>query len=192
MANTGMKMPVFCVESQYAEGSPITYKPGKVMAHAIAATVTKNLRDNPLYADNTKVENDKGITDYSIELEIDDIEDEIRAELLGEVAIGDGTVTEYAVQDKNPPYVGFGYLTNKIKGGIEKWEGFFFHRVQFATSSEGATTKRESVEWQTPKLSGTGFGVVIDSTGAIDHFRHMNFATEAEATAWLKSKANIT
>lgn len=189
MANVGMKMPVYATTTTYTEGAAITYGAGKVMGHAIAANVTANKRNTPLWADNVKVENDQGITDYSISLEIDDIADEDRVALLGEIKNGSD---DYSVVDKNPPYVGFGYLTNKIKNGVEKWEGWFYHRVQFSMDGESASTKTENITWQTPKLTGTGFGVILDNSGTIKMWDHMEFTTEAAAIAWLKGKANIT
>lgn len=177
MANIGMKYPVFAKVASETPGSAVTYTGGQVMAHAIAATITQNRRDNPLYADDIKVENDKGLTDYTIALEIDNLSNEVRAALLGEVKTSD----EYAVTEDSAPYVGFGYMTVKMVNNVVNVEAYWFYKVQFGLDSEEATTKREQIEWGTPNLTGTGLGVVIDASGKAVHYVHSNFATEAAA-----------
>lgn len=191
MARIGMKYPIYALETAYTEGSAITYAAGKVLAHAIAATVTPNRRNNPLYGDDRKIENDKGLTDYTIQLEVDKLPIEKRAELLGEKPQGT-TPTHYSVIDTNPPYVGFGYLTIMQEDNEPKIEAFWFHRVQFSLTTENSNTKQEQIQWGTYTLDGTGFGVVLDSTGDTQFYDHMTFTTETAAYNWLKSKANMT
>ena len=61
MAKIGMKYAVYAPFSgTHTSGTAITYGTGKKLCHAISADVTINRRDNPLYGDDTKIENDKG------------------------------------------------------------------------------------------------------------------------------------
>lgn len=193
MATIGMEYPVYSPITTYTPGSAITYGTGKVLAKAIAASITQNRRDNPLYADNGLAENDRGMTDYTLSLEVDDLSITDRAALLGEVAItGTTTTSHYAVVDVDPPYVGFGYIRNRIVGGAKKVEAYWFHRCQFVQGTEEAKTKGKEIEWGTYKLEGTGFGAVLDSTNGTQFYDHMEFETEAAAKAWLNGKAGIT
>lgn len=196
MAQIGMKYPVYAVIDEEEYGSAIDYNTGAILAHAISATVTQNRRDNPLYADDTKVQNDKGMTDYTIDLELDDVPIEARVALLGETAVTTGTgtttVTHYEVTADSTPYVGFGYMRIRQVGDDKIYESYWFHKMQFALTTEEAATKREQIEWGTPKLTGTGFGVVIDTSGKEKMYDHMEFASEDSALAWLKARAGIT
>ena len=196
MARIGMKYPTYAAEATYTAGTGITYSTGKIFAHAIEANVTPNRRDNPLYGDDEKIENDKGLTDYTIALTVDKIAPAERAALLGETAAYNSAtppaVTHYMVTDSNPPYVGFGYMTVMQENNTPVYEAYWFHRVQFALDSETAATKQKDISWGTYNLTGTGFGVTLDNTNGVQFYDHMQFSSEASALAWLKSRAGIS
>lgn len=196
MAKIGMKYLMYAKEQSYTAGSPITYATGKIFAHAISGTVTPNRRKNPLFGDDVKIENDAGITDYTLALESDRLPIADRADLLGEEAVYDSStppvLTHYEVVDGNPPYVGFGYMRTTIEDNTPKFETFWFHRVQFSLDNESDGTKGEQIQWKTYPFTGTGFGVQIDSSMKTKFYAHMEFTTEAAALAWLKARAGIT
>ena len=196
MARIGMKYAVYAPFSgTHTPGSAITYGTGKQLCHAISADVTINRRDNPLYGDDTKIENDKGITDYTINFTGDDLPVSSWTELLGETAVSSGTpaaVTHYEVNDGNPPYVGFGYYRVLMVDNVKYYEAYWYHQVQFAKADESAATKNQNIEWGTYQINGTGFGVELDSSGTTHFYDHMKFDTEAEAIAWIKARAGIT
>lgn len=191
MAKIGMKYPVYAPITTDTPGSALVYGTGAVLCHAISADVTLNRRDNPLYGDDIKIENDKGITDYTIAFVGDDVPTAARVALLGETAVGT-TVTHYAITDSNPPYVGFGYYRVLMVDNVKKYEGFWYHKVQFALDNENVTTKQEQIDWQTYNLTGTGFGVELDSSGTVHLYERMQFDTEAACKTWLNGKAGIT
>lgn len=195
MAKIGMKYACYAPITSGGEGSALVYGTGAVLCHAISADVTPNRRDNPLYGDDVKIENDKGITDYSISFTGDDIPDAARVALLGEVAVSAGSpaaVTHYEVNDVNPPFVGFGYYRVLMVDNVKIYEGFWYHKVQFTMDDENASTKTEQIDWGTYTLNGTGFGVELDSTGTVHMWDRMQFSTEAAAKAWVQTKAGIT
>lgn len=197
MARIGMKYAVYAAFSTaHTPGSAISYSTGKQLCHAISADVTINRRDNPLYGDDTKIENDKGITDYSITFTGDDLPVSSWTELLGETEVKNSAtppaVTHYEVNDGNPPYVGFGYYRVLMVDNVKYYEAFWFHQVQFAKADESANTKNENIEWGTYQINGTGFGVELDNTGAVHMYDHMRFDTESAAIAWIKTRAGIT
>lgn len=197
MAKIGMKYACYApFSTTHTPGTAISYSTGKNLCHAISADVTINRRDNPLYGDDTKIENDKGITDYSITFTGDDLPVSSWTELLGEVEVKNSAtppaVTHYEINDANPPYVGFGYYRVLMVDNVKYYEAFWFHQVQFAKADESATTKNENIEWGTYQINGTGFGVELDNTGAVHMYDHMRFDTESAAIAWVKGRAGIT
>lgn len=196
MAKIGMKYAVYAPITADTPGSAITYSTGAVVSHAIAADVAPNRRDNPLYGDDIKIENDKGITDYTITFEGDDLSNSVRKALLGENEVSSSgqspTVTHYEVNDTNPPYVGFGYYRILLVDNTKIYEAFWYHKVQFALQDENASTKKEQIEWGTYHIQGTGFGVELDSSGTVHMWDRMQFSTEAAAKAWIKTRAGIT
>lgn len=195
MAKIGMKYPVYAPITSGGDASVITYGTGAVLCHAISADVTLNRRDNPLYGDDVKIENDKGITDYSIAFVCDDVPNAARVALLGETAISSGTpsaVTHYEINDTNPPFVGFGYYRILMVDNVKIYEAFWYHKAQFALDDENASTKAKQIDWGTYNLTGTGFGVELDTSGTVHLFDRMQFDTEAAAKAWVKGRAGIT
>ena len=73
MAIKGLRYPVFAPIQTETDGQPIVYGTGHVLCAAISAEVTENRRDNPLYGDDVRCENDKGMSDYTVTFEGDDI-----------------------------------------------------------------------------------------------------------------------
>ncbi len=194
MAFIGMLRPVYSKITAYTEGSAITYGTGAVISKARSASISYEHEDNPFYGDDVIVENDQGLNGYTIDLETTDLPITVRCDLLGETELtGTGSeVIGYRATDAQPPYVGFGFVRVLMVGGTKKYEGFWFHRLQFAMESEEANTKEKSISWGAPKIHGTGVGVYLDATGAVSWYDHMEFATLAAAETWLYGKANIT
>lgn len=196
MAHIGMKYVVAAAVSTETTGSSIVYSAGSVIGKAIAADITWDHNDNPLYADDTIAEDDNGITGGSIELELDDLAATARTTLLGLVAIevGSGTsaTTEYETSADASGYVGIGYIRVRRKNGATTYEANWIHKAQFSEDSESAKTKGENIEWQTPKISGRIMGVQTDSSLKTYYRRQANFDTEASAKAWLNTKAGIS
>lgn len=192
MAIIGLRHPVASPITAETMGSVPTYGTGFVIGHGIQADVTYNTRDNPLYGDDVTIENDKGITDADITLEVDDLEDTVRVALLGEVGVGTDNADGYDLKDKNPPYVGFGYIRVKMKDNVKKYEGFWLFKAQFSIASDSGTTKREQIEWGTPTCNGKGFAIDVDGSGEPSVRRRKVFTSEAAAITWLNGLAGIT
>ena len=196
MAYIGLRRPTIATVKTETPGQALEYNAGMRFGKAIAANVSWNRNENPLYADDAIAENDNGITGGTIEFNADDLSAEERAYALGLVDQTSGTgtsaVTTYQTTDAAAPYVGFGYIRVRRKAGVTSFQGIWYHKVQFAEGSENGQTKGQSIEWQTPTINGTIMGVQIDSSGAI-HFREeQHFDTEAAAATWLDGKAGIS
>ena len=194
MAYIGMRNPVVAPITGHTDGSAITYGNGMVIGPAVSANVTFDTGDNPDYGDDVIIDNDRGVNGYSITLETNDISTAARAACLGWIAkTGTGTtVTEYEVTDDEPPKVGFGFIRVKMLRGVKKYEGFWFHKLQFVDGGENASTKQKQITWNHPTMTGYGIGSYIDSSGKAKYFSWMEFDTEAAAKTWLNAKAHIT
>lgn len=196
MAFIGMRHVVAAKIATETPGSALTYSAGMVVGKAIQGNLTWDRNDNPLYADDAIAENDNGATGGSIELITDDLLDTVRAYLLGDEAItvgtGTSTTTEYESTEDPAPYVGFGYMRVRVKGGETSYQAVWYHKAQFGESNENAQTKGQTIEWQTPTLTGKIMGVNDNASGKIRFRRRATFETAAAATAWLDNKAGIT
>ena len=196
MAFIGMRHVVAAKIATETPGSALTYSAGMVVGKAIQGNLTWDRNDNPLYADDAIAENDNGATGGSIELITDDLLDTVRAYLLGDEAITVGTgtsvTTEYESTEDPAPYVGFGYMRVRVKGGATSYQAVWYHKAQFGESNENAQTKGQTIEWQTPTLTGKIMGVNDNASGQIRFRRRATFETAADAIAWLDNKAGIT
>jgi len=194
MAYIGMRNPVFAPITSHTDGSAIAYGTGLVIGPAVSANVTFETQDNPDYGDDVVIDSDNGINGYSISLETNDISKEARAAVLGwKPKTGSGSaVEEYEVTDEAAPEGGFGYIRVKMFKGVRKYEGFWFHKIQFASGGENAATRQKQITWNHPTMTGTGIGAYIDDSGKAKYFSWMEFDTEVAAKAWLYGKANIS
>ena len=196
MAFIGMRHVVAAKIATETPGAALTYSAGMVVGKAIQGNLTWDRNNNPLYADDAIAENDNGATGGSIELVTDDLLDAVRAYLLGdeEVTVGTGTsaTTEYESTDEPAPYVGFGYMRVRVKNGVTSYQAVWYHKAQFGETTENAQTKGQTIEWQTPTLTGRIMGVNDNADGQIRFRRRATFETAAAAVAWLDAKAGIT
>ena len=168
---------------------------GSVIGKAIQANLTITRNNNPLYADDTIVEDDNSITAMSLELGLDDLAPEDRVKVLGLVKKTAGTnpaVDTYYDTDASAPYVGFGYIRVRRKAGVTSYQACWIYKAKFSFEDESTQTKGESIEWQTPTINGRCMGISRDASGRLDFRARQVFASEADAKTWLNTKAGIT
>lgn len=197
MAFIGLRYPVAAAFSQSADGVAPSYSNGMVIGRAIQANLTKTHNNNPLYADDIIDEDDNSLTAMSLSLGLNDLLDTERAALLGDIAVmSTGTTPtatgEYDEGGVNSSPVGFGYIRVRRKGGLVKYQAVWYWKVTWTEDSEESQTKGESIEWQTPTITGRVHGCYIDSSGVAKFRRRQTFDTEAAAKSWLNTKAGIS
>lgn len=196
MATIGLSKPYYAKYSN--AGSVVTYSGGGVMGKAVEANIEiESSEDNNLYADNTIAETDKTFTGGTLTLTTDELSQEIAKVLLGvtETAITEitGVTDEDANEliwddDQQTPYLGVGMIIKKMVGGVLKWRAVVLTKVMFNIPADAATTQGESIEWQTPELSGT---IMRDDTPKHTWKTEATFTTEAQAEAYIKDKLSI-
>lgn len=184
MARIGMRYPKYATVTvtMNANGTESeTYGTVKVMGKAISASSTINFTSSDLYADDGKAESVREFTGGTLNINTDDVEAAILAELCGATADNNGNV-DYGADD-TAPYVRFGYVRKRIKAGVAQYGGIIYTRVKFAPPNEEDNTKGESITFGTPTLAGD---VMKDASGKWKKTSAW-LETEAAAVTWLDS-----
>lgn len=197
MATIGLSKPYYAI---YAEaGGVVSYSGGAVMGKATEANISiETTEDNNLYGDNGLAETDRRFTNGSLTLSTTDLSQEVSKAILGltEQAItGIDGVTDTSVKElvyddtQVTPYLGVGFIIKKKVNGAYKWRGVVLPKVMFSVPEDAATTQGESIEWQTPELTGA---IMRDDSATHMWKREATFTTEAQAEAYIKNRLSIT
>lgn len=192
MAFVGMRYVVAAKLKEEKIGAAPVYEEGVVLGRAISADITYNRATNVLKADDVDAETDNGIIGGSVTIGVDDIADEVQAALLAQEMNAEGEYDELGEAD---PYMGVGYIRVRRFKAETSYVAYWIFKAQLGITSEGAATKQDTIQWQTPTLTGSMMGVQPDDTMKVKFRRRKTFTgntAEAEATAWLNKMANIT
>jgi phi13 family phage major tail protein len=197
MATIGLSKPYYAI---YAEaGGVVSYSDGAVMGKATEANISiETTEDNNLYGDNGLAETDRRFANGTLTLSTTDLSQEVSKAILGltEQAItGIDGVTDTSVKElvyddaQVTPYLGVGFIIKKKVNGAYKWRGVVLPKVMFSVPEDAATTQGESIEWQTPELTGA---IMRDDSATHMWKREATFTTEAQAEAYIKNRLSIT
>ena len=187
MAVIGIRYPIWSPYVSGGEGEAIEYGAPVTSDEIIEANITWTRNANVLYASDRAVETDNSITGGKISLNLDDVSQTLSTSMLG--VIGAGSPVTYEDADVAAPHGGFGYIRVKRKSGVTSYEAYWIHDCQFVLTEETSVTRGENIDWQTPKLEGTIFGVDLDGSGTFKFRKMQIFTTEALARAYLVSLA---
>lgn len=196
MATIGLSKPYYAI---YAEaGGVVSYSDGAVMGKATEANISiETTEDNNLYGDNGLAETDRRFANGTLTLSTTDLSQEVSKAILGltEQAItGIDGVTDTSVKElvyddgQVTPYLGVGFIIKKKVNGVYKWRGVVLPKVMFSVPEDAATTQGESIEWQTPELTGT---IMRDDSATHVWKKEATFTTEAQAEAYIKARLGI-
>ena len=194
MAFIGMMHPVVARLKNHVPGNEPTYEKGMIIGAARKGDLNITRNNNPLYGDDVVVEDDNGITAMSLSMETDDIEEAVRVYMLSLVektGEDSGGVKEYLDTDASAPYVGIGYIRKRRKAGKTSYQGIWCYKGMFAEDAESSETKGESINWQTPTITGRIMALDVDGSGFYSFRKKAIFTSETEAIAWLDKLANI-
>ena len=165
MAIKGLSIPVCGNYSYSSDTGKVTYEEPFIADAAVEYSVSWTTGDdNPLYANNGVKENDKGtFQNGELTLGTSDLPQELSQKLLGtktkEVQFGpEGaqiTAQEQTYDDDaKSPYLGFGIIEMHQIDDKDQFRAVFFPKVYFKIPEEAATTKGETIEWQTKSITG--------------------------------------
>lgn len=135
-----------------SDEDPATYAAPAVIGKAVSASMSPELNDAKLYADDSLAESDTTFNRGTLSLVIADDDDATLAALLGRTI--DPTNGIVRKNDDVAPYVGVGRVITKIVGGEYKYKAEFLCKVKFKDTIPEENTKGESVEFQTVPLEG--------------------------------------
>ena len=204
MAGIGM-YGVYYSKATIANGVVTGYAGVQTMGKAISASFEPSTPDdNPLYANNAVAENDSsGASGGTLTLTLDRLTQDAAADLYGltvedvEVTVGDtpgtqveGTALKYTGTEQSAP-VGVAFIRQNQVDGVWNHEVILYRRVTFSMPADNAQTMGESIEWQTPEISGTVMGLEGDGTNA--WFEQVIFPTQEAAIAYITNyfKASV-
>lgn len=196
MAIKGLRTPIFG-EYNY-DGNTVTYTDGFVAGAAIEYSAELETSDNnPLYGDDTIVENDYGtFSSGTLTLDTSDMDQYTSKRLLGlkeiKVTVGNTSVTELVYDDdmKSTPK-GFGIIETHQINDVDKFRAVILCKITPSIPANSATTKGESVEWQTKEIEST----ITRSDEESENYNHpwmreAWFDTHAAAKEYLKTVLN--
>lgn len=193
MAIKGLSKPI--VADYTANGNQVTYGEPYIADHAVEYSVKINSGDKKeLYADNQVQESSKGIfTSGDLTLKTSDFEPKLSVKIAGaktvERTVGEDTVKEVVLDDsQNSTYKGFGIIEEHEIDSVTSYLPVVFPRVVFDIPADAATTRGESIDWQTKEITGT----ITRSAQVDDKYNHPwkvspeeGMATEDDAVKYI-------
>lgn len=198
MAIIGASRPFYAIYRKV--GNTVQYYNGGVMGALVNFDINlqANNTNNDFYADNKVQETQKNKLSYgTIKMNTDDLLQEVSKAILGLkeqaltsiTGITDADAKELIFDnDQDTPYLGIGMIQKKQKDGKTLWRAIVLTKVSFDVPNDAAETEGESINWQTPELSGT---VMRDDTAKEMWKREATFTTEAQAIAYLRHVLNV-
>lgn len=195
MAGIGL-YGVYYAKATVVDGVVTAYGDVETMGKAISASFEPTEPDNnPLYANNAIAENDASSgSGGTLTLTLDRLTQDAAADLYGltkktvTVSVDgssvSGTGFDYTGDEQSNP-VGVAFIRwNQIEDDRNNHEVVIFRRVTFAMPTTEAETLGESIEWQTPEITGTVVGKEGDGTNP--WFATYMFPSQAAAEAYIE------
>lgn len=179
MSKKGIRYCVFGVLQE--TDTTNTYSGGKYISPVVAFNGTHNTADAQDYGDDRLVESDNSVTGGTLNLELNNDEDDIYTMLLGHTKSQEGEVS-YKDSDE-APYVGCGAYG---KSG-SKWKAKFYTKVKFKEPADENQTKEQNVTYGHVNVEGD---IYVPKNG--EWKKTENFDDEASAKAWLNELVGIT
>ncbi len=189
MAKIGLRTSLFApITSEPANAMPV-YGPA-VTGHERLTSMDLSWQknDSMLHADDVVAEADNSVTGAELKMGMDDLSDDFEEKALGVHKDADGYLED--TDDVGTPG-GYGYVQVKVYMGTRTYIGNWFYKVLFGKSDEEGKTKGEKIEYGTPEVTGTVMGVFNDASGKAKFRRRQEFATYAEALAFITEMAGI-
>jgi phi13 family phage major tail protein len=185
MANTnkvkyGLTNVYYAVATIDASDNTATYGTPKRIPGAVNLSMDHQGDANTFYADNIAFFTLQGDAGYSGSLEIAQITDDFRKDILGEVADANGCLTEVA----NAPTVPFALLFQF--DGDKKNTRHVLYNCTASKPSIAGETNTESITPKTDTLNLTAAPIHIDDLGA-DVFKSRALADDTPYDTWFSS-----
>jgi hypothetical protein len=190
MAGIGM-YGVYYAKCELTDGVVTGYDGVQTMGKAISAEFTPNeASDNPLYANNAVAENDTNAgSGGTLNLTLDRLKPEAIADLYNltlTTLTTESAGFDYSGNETSAP-VGVAFIRQHQENGDRNiHEVVLFSRVTFSQPTENAQTLGESIEWQTPEITGVVYGKQGD--GTTPWMKRYRFTSQTAAENWITSE----
>ena len=194
MAQVTLKNLVIAPLNTETAGSAPTYTSGRKVGHLMKANISWNRGDVKLFGDDKLVDKDNSITSGTLSIDstyLDRTDRNMLLDLTNYNTAGSGEAQEYCLGDEASPYVGAGYVWKDNLITSKPYIAYWYWKVQFSLN-EDMETKGESTQYNVPTIEGEVFAVQPKSDLKNKFRLEADFATEADAIAWLNTKAGIT
>jgi phi13 family phage major tail protein len=149
MATIGLRDVYYAKLKTDPVGGTATYDTPVRIVGAISANVNPNSSAASLFADDGPQDTAATLGEISLELNMSDLPLATQAELLGHTV--EGGVLKKKGGDV-PPWVAIGFRTLKSNGS---YRYYWLNKGKFATPEEDLKTKGDSIEFQTPTITGS-------------------------------------
>ena len=194
MAQVTLKNLVVAPLATEVKGSAPTYSTGRKVGNLMKANISWNRGDVKLYGDDKLVDKDNSVTSGTLSIDstyLDRTDRNMLLDISQYNTAGTGETQEYALGGESSPYVGAGYVWKDNLISSKPYIAYWYWKVQFGMDEE-METKGESTQFNTPTIDGEVFAVQPKSDLKNKFRLEADFATEADAIAWLNTKAGIT
>lgn len=190
MAQITLKHLVIAPLTAENDGSEPTYGTGMKVGHLMQANISWNRGNVRLDGDDHLVDRDNSITSGTLTINTTYMDRAARSAMLDYRTTGSGN-SEFILGGKGSPYVGTGYVWKDNLEKAKPFKAYWYYKVQYGLNEE-MKTKGESTEYGTPSIEGEVMGVMPDTSLEVGFRKESDFATEAEAIAWVDALAKIT
>ena len=156
-----------------------------VLGRLIDAKITEDRNNTELRADDTVAEKDLSFKGGTVNITVDDVTDEVYAEIKGITITESKEVTDNS-EDKAPE-IGYGHIVTRIYKGIKSYKVEFLPRIQITKITADRKTKGESIEYNTVSIEAKLMELEEEINGMKigDWKKVKSFTTLAEAQEYL-------
>ena len=152
---TGFSDPFVAIYAN--SGTTITYSSCTPLARGVEVSVEaeESSDSNNFYADNVLAESIQGIfSGGTATLTVDGLLESTRKLIYG-LPTADGSGWTHFGDNQSVPYVGIGFVTRYMSGGVTSYVPTILTKAIFAAEPQNAATQGDEVDWQTTELKAT-------------------------------------
>lgn len=182
MAYIGLAKPTIAKRSD--EG---TYSDAFRCGKAIETSITPQYAEGSLFGDNTKAEYDKEFKYADVSLNTTTLPIQAHEIMFGHTVGSDTEKTITFKDNDESGFVGYGFYVAEKVNGKKSYTASWLPMCKFSEGADTYKTKGDSIEYQTPTISGQA-----QSTDEGIWKEVKVFETEAAAQQWIDEKAGIT
>ena len=156
-----------------------------VLGRLIDAKITEDRNNTTLRADDIIAEKDLSFKGGTVNITVDDVTDEVYAELKGITISEDKEVTDNS--ENEAPEIGYGHIVTKIYKVVKSFKVEFLPRIQITKITADRKTKGESIEYNTVSIEANLMELEEEINGMKvgDWKKVKSFETLAEAQTYL-------